>query len=58
LKKEWIPDPDFGWKRYSIDGNFTVRDLWKHKDIGKSDEAFQGAVPPHDVVLLRLSRDQ
>ena len=58
LKKDWLPDPDFGWKRYSIDGNLTVRDLWKHKDIGKSDKAFQGTVPPHDVVLLRLSRDQ
>lgn len=54
LKKDWLPDPDFGWKSYSIDGSFTVRDLWKHKNIGTSDKSFQGTVPPHDVLVLRL----
>jgi len=54
LKHEWLPDPDFGWKRYSIHGNFMVRDLWKHKNIGKSDVNFKGTVPPHDVIVLRL----
>ncbi len=56
LTKEWLPDPDFGWKRYTIPGDLNVRDLWKHKDLGKSDKPFKGTVPPHDVVVLRLSR--
>jgi alpha-galactosidase len=54
LKKDWLPDPDFCWKSYPIDGSFAVRDLWKHKNIGTSDKPFQGTVPSHDVVLLRL----
>ncbi len=56
LTKEWLADPDFDWKRYSIDGNYKVRDLWKHKDLGKSGKPYKGTVPPHDVVVLRLSK--
>ncbi|MDZ7722994.1 MAG: glycoside hydrolase family 27 protein [candidate division KSB1 bacterium] len=57
LQRSWIPDPDFGWKNYSITGDLKVRDLWTHKDLGTSDTPYSGVVPPHDVVLLRLSKE-
>ena len=54
LQKDWLPDPDFDWKQYKIHGDYIVRDLWKHKNIGKSNKPFQGTVPPHGAVVLRL----
>lgn len=56
LSHEWLPDPDFDWAKYNIDGNYTVHDLWKDKVIGKSDKHYQGIVPPHDVVVLKLTK--
>lgn len=56
LSHAWLPDPDFDWQKYHIDGNYTVRDLWKDKVIGKSDKDYQGTVPPHDVVVLKLTK--
>ncbi len=58
LEIEWLADSDFGWKTYSIDGHYTVRDLWKHEDIGDSDRPFKGAIPAHDVVVLRLYKKE
>lgn len=57
LQRSWIPDPDFGWISYSISGDLHVRDLWKHQDLGTSNMPFVGVVPPHDVILLRLSKE-
>jgi alpha-galactosidase len=34
---------------------YAVRDLWKHKDIGKSNAKLSFEVQPHGVVLLRLT---
>ena len=34
----------------------TVRDLWRQTDLGAFDETFETAVPPHGVVLLKVSR--
>jgi alpha-galactosidase len=34
---------------------YAVRDLWKHKDIGKSSDNFHFEVPGHGVVLLKLT---
>jgi alpha-galactosidase len=33
---------------------FTVRDLWRQKDLGQHQGKFETAVPPHGVVLIRL----
>ena len=35
---------------------YTVRDLWQHKDLGRSDKAVTGDIPAHGVKLLRLER--
>jgi len=34
--------------------SFTVRDLWRQKDLGEFREKFETVVAPHGVVLIRL----
>ena len=36
----------------------TVRDLWKHKDIGSTKDKMQFDIPAHGVVLLKLTPKQ
>jgi len=44
------------WKDLSfLKGDYRVRDLWKKKDIGTTNENFIGTVDSHDVVLFKLS---
>jgi len=33
----------------------AVRDLWAHADLGAFASAFSGAIPSHDVLMLKLS---
>jgi alpha-galactosidase len=50
---------DFDWKYVSpLKGNitYTIRDLWKHKEIGKTGEKFKASVEPHGVLMLRLKK--
>lgn len=51
-KKEWSFKPD--WAAYGIEGNSTLRDLWKHEDIGAASSVTELIVPSHDVVVYRL----
>jgi alpha-galactosidase len=37
-------------------GPATVRDLWKHEDLGTFDKSFDAIVAPHDVLLLKITR--
>jgi alpha-galactosidase len=41
---------------YTIDDSFVVRDLWKHKIIGKTSENLKGNLGPHEVLLIRLMK--
>jgi len=34
---------------------YTVRDLWKHKDIGTTRSNTKQAIPAHGVLMVRLS---
>jgi alpha-galactosidase len=34
---------------------YTVRDLWQRKDLGKTSANFDGQIPSHDVILLKLT---
>ena len=43
-------------KKYVIDANFLVRDLWKHKDLGSSAENIKGNLGAHEVLMIKLSR--
>ena len=38
-----------------ISGSQKVRDLWRQKDLGSFDGKYESTVPPHGVVLLKLS---
>lgn len=56
---EWALDYD--WNTISLAGKnvgksqFSVRDLWEHKDKGTTDKKFKAVIPSHGVVMLRLS---
>jgi alpha-galactosidase len=38
-----------------LNGTFKIRDLWQKKDIGETTKNFSENIPPHDVILLRLT---
>jgi alpha-galactosidase len=42
------------WSDVGLQGSLRVRDLWKHKDLGVSAEAFSSDVPSHGITLLKL----
>lgn len=43
------------WSELDLLPNPGVRDLWLHKDVRKSVEAYQNTVAAHSAVLLRVS---
>jgi alpha-galactosidase len=59
---------NFDWKDSFIDDAFSsrrldakkttyrLRDLWAKKDIGTTDQPLHAVVPPHDVLMLGLSK--
>ena len=59
---------EFDWKKHPVsDGlskmelnagkaSYKIRDLWAKKGAGTTDAPLRATVPPHDVVMLRLSR--
>jgi len=51
-------DTDFKPKSYTykIDGDFAIRDLWNHKQLGTTKENFKAEIESHDFILLRLSK--
>lgn len=36
--------------------SFKLRDLWSKKDIGTTQKPFKQAIPSHDVVMLKLTK--
>ena len=42
------------WSDLGITGNRTVRDLWKHTDLGKKSGEFTATVPTHGVVMVKI----
>ena len=43
------------WADLKIDGEKTVRDLWKRQDIGKATGEYTATVPSHGVVMVKIS---
>ncbi len=41
-------------RKFTIDNNFIIRDVWKQKDIGTTKDNFVQVIPGHDAVLLKL----
>jgi alpha-galactosidase len=55
---------DYTWTRETIyfapkinfkTTTYTVRDLWKHQNIGTTKDAVKAAIPAHGVLMVRLS---
>jgi len=42
------------WNELGVMGRYTVRDLWKHEDIGSSQENIKTTLAPHSVLFVRL----
>ena len=45
------------WPELGYPGHLkaTVRDLWKHEDLGKYKGEFIAGVPSHDIVMIRIT---
>lgn len=44
------------WEELGVSGSHKVRDLWRQKDLGSFEGAFETEVNFHGVALLRLSK--
>ena len=44
------------WEALELPYTPRVRDVWKHKSLGRPEDGYSTAVEPHGVVLLRLDR--
>ncbi len=43
------------WKQLGLNGTQTARDLWRQHDLGSFTGSFSPQVPPHGVILVRLT---
>lgn len=48
-------DVSVSWNDLGISGKHTVRDLWRHEDLGTYGGSFSAQIPPHGVVLVKVS---
>jgi len=37
-----------------ISGSATVRDIWRHEDLGEHQNSFSADVPSHGVVMVKI----
>lgn len=44
------------WKTLGINGNYSIRDLWRQKDLPKSGTLFTSMVPSHGVRLVKIKK--
>jgi len=42
------------WSDLGLPGEVNLRDLWRQKELGKSNGIFEAKVPSHGVVLLKV----
>lgn len=54
--EEIVIDPDFGHEASFHKATFTIKDVWKNRELENSKSVFKTTVPPHDVVTLRLEQ--
>jgi alpha-galactosidase len=43
------------WAELKIEGKQLVRDIWRQKNIGSFKSKFSAMVPPHGVVMVKIS---
>lgn len=44
------------WSDIGVTGSHTVRDLWRHQDIGAKEGSFSAEVPSHGVVMIKVAK--
>ncbi len=44
------------WSDLGIKGRYVVRDLWRQKDLGIFDGAFNADVPKHGVAMVSVRK--
>ncbi len=44
------------WSDLGIEGKQVVRDLWRQKDVETSSKGYSVEVPPHGVVLIKVTK--
>ena len=42
------------WEDLGLKGNQKIRDLWRQKDIGNFQDAFEAEIPAHGVSMIRI----
>lgn len=47
---------EFNFAKLGMKGTWTLRDLWRQKDLGAFNGSFKTSIPHHGVVLLRMSK--
>ena len=43
------------WSDLGVRGKQTVRDLWRQRDVGDYADSYSATVPPHGVVLVKIT---
>lgn len=55
-KKNFIKD-DFAQRQFDArKDTYKIRNLWAKKDLGTTDMILKTTIPPHDVVMFRLTK--
>ena len=47
---------DFNFSDTGLKGAWTVRDLWRQKDLGEFNGSITTSIPHHGVVMLPMSK--
>lgn len=55
-KKHVIEDLDFKFTLNLTQQIYSLRDLWEHKDLGKTNKIFEKELASHDVIALKLTK--
>jgi alpha-galactosidase len=43
------------WNQLGLKGTQSVRDVWRQHDLGSFNQSFSSKVPPHGVIMVRLT---
>jgi alpha-galactosidase len=55
-KKNIITDSFSAKELNAVQANYMIKDLWQKKAIGSTAKVFQATILPHDVIMLRLTK--
>lgn len=53
-KEQQVIDAVFNFKYDFTSSNYSIKNLWLHKEEGNTSKPYQAVLPTHDVIALRL----